>query len=290
MSGAQPLEELQRTLEEATRQVSRELHDAETLKADPEAAIREREQIVFESLQNASIFYKKKEYTRAFVEWDRACNALGANDEFRRRVRALKESHENLVKVNRELVEIRQALNTRTTPSPADVKFLEGAHEAVKGQVKNGYAYLSQQLRTERTPKKLSFWWPVALALALAAAGYAFLRFDHSRAMAKVEAARTASQTTPVQAAAPGTVDISFLQAQKINAQQDIAALKETQAAEIQDIRRKAAQDAQADREKIVQLETRLKEEESRNSELDRQVQALIEDSLNKDRTIASLS
>ena len=73
-------------------------------------------------------------------------------------------------------------------------------------------------------------------------------------------------------------------------ARKEIAALKETQTAQIESVQRKAALDAQADREKIVQLETSLREEESRNSELDRQVKALMEDNLNKDRTIASLT
>jgi len=285
MSGAQPLEELQRTLEEAARQVGRDLREAETLKTNPEATIREREQIVSESLQNANAFYKKKEYARAFVEWERACSALGAGEDFRYRVRALKESHENLAKVNRELVDIRQALSQRTAPSPEDVRFVEGSHEAVKGQVKNGYAYLSQQLRTERTPRTLSFWWPVALALVILAIGFTGLKIQNARTKISQPAAQNAAP-----AVSPSLIDDTFLQAQKNAAEKQIIALKEQQAAEIDDVRRKAAQSAQADREKIVQLETSLREEQSKNSELDRQIRALMEDSLNKDRTIASLN
>lgn len=85
-------------------------------------------------------------------------------------------------------------------------------------------------------------------------------------------------------------MDDTFLQAQKNAAEKQIAALKEQQAADIEEVRRKAAQSAQADRERIVQLETSLREEESKNSEQDRQVKALTEDNLNKDRTIASLN
>ena len=290
MSGAQPLEELQKTLEESARQISGELREAELLKADPEAVIRAREQIVSESLQNANNFYKKKEYSRAFIEWERACNALGAGEEFRNRVRALKESHENLLKVNREVAEIRQALNQRAAPSPEDVKFVESSHETIKGQVKNGYSYLSQQLRTERTPRTLSFWWPVVLALVIVGAGFGALKVSHERAWSKISMARNAAKTTWVPAVAPSAVDDAFLQAQKNESERQIAALKEQQNAQIEDLHRKAAQDAQADRERIVQLETRLKEEESKNSELDRQVKALMEDNLNKDRTIASLT
>ncbi len=290
MSGAQPLEELQRALEEAGQQVSVELREAETLKANPEATIREREQIVSESLQNANSFYKKKEYARAFIEWERACSALGAGDEFRRKVRALKESHENLVKVNRELVEIRQALTQRAAPSPEDVKLVEGSHEAVKGQVKNGYAYLSQQLRTERTPRTLSFWWPVLLALVLLGAGFMGLKIQNSLAIAHLNASRAALPAIHAPITIPSPMDDTFLQAQKNAAEKQIAALKEQQAADIEEVRRKAAQSAQADRERIVQLETSLREEESKNSEQDRQVKALTEDNLNKDRTIASLN
>ena len=289
MSGAQPLEELQKTLEEAGRQVSRDLREAETLKSNPESSIREREQIVSESLQNANTFYKKKEYARAFVEWERACNALGASEEFRRRVRALKESHENLAKVNRELVDVRQALSQRAAPSPEDVKFVEGSHEVVKGQVKNGYAYLSQQLRTERTPRTLSFWWPVALALAILAVGFTGLKAQNALAVARFKNSQAAAARKVVPAVASSPMDDTFLQAQKNAMEKQIAALKEQQVIEIDDVRRKAAQSAQADREKIVQLETSLREEQSKNSELTRQVQTLMEDGANKDKAIASL-
>ena len=286
MSGAQPLEELQRALEEAGRQVSVELREAETLKANPEAIIREREQIVSESLQNANSFYKKKEYSRAFIEWERACNAMTAGDEFRHKVRALKESHENLVKVNRELVDIRLALTQRVAPSPEDVKLVEGSHETVKGQVKNGYAYLSQQLRTERTPRTLSFWWPVLLAFIIVGAGFTSLKIQNAHAVARLKASMLAVPALPV----PTPMDDTFLLAQKNAAEKQIAELKEQQVVEIEGVRRKAALSAQADRERIVQLETSLREEESKSLELDRQTKSLIEDSLNKDRTIASLN
>ena len=286
MSGAQSLEELQRALEEAGRQVSVDLREAETLKTNPEATIREREQIISESLQNANGFYKKKEYARAFIEWERACNVLTAGDEFRHKVRALKESHENLVKVNRELVDIRLALTQRLAPSPEDVKLVEGAHEAVKGQVKNGYAYLSQQLRTERTPRALSFWWPVLLAVIIVGTGFAGLKIQNAQVVARLKASMLAVPALPV---APTPIDDTFLQAQKNTLEKQLVEFKEQQAVEIEDVRRKGALSAQADRERIVQLETSLREEESKNSELDRQMKFLIEENLNKDRTIASL-
>ena len=293
MSGAQPLEELQRTLEEAGRQVGRELREAATLQANPEVTIREREQVVSESLQNAAAYYKKKEYTRAFIEWERACNALGAGEELRAKIRALKESHDNLSKVNRELADIRMALNQRAAPTVEDVKFVEGAHEVVKGQVKNGYAYLSQQLRTERTQRGLSFWWPVGLALLIITLGFMGLKVSNESALARIKAARTAlplPAPAVVSPASSSAMDDTFLQAQKAASEKQMDELRQENIRQIEEMHRKSAQAAQADREKIIQLETGIKEQESKNAELGREIKALMDDNLNKDRTISSLT
>lgn len=284
MSGAQPIEEFRKTLEEAGRQVGRDLQETQRLQIDP-SSIGAREKIIAESLENAKAYYKRKEYARAFNEWERVCTALGGGEEFRAKIRALRDSHENLAKVSRELAEIKQILNQRAGPSPAEVKFVDGAHETVNGQVKNVYSYLSQQLRTARTSNSLSFWWPVGLALILLVSGAAGLGIYHERALKK---AAVSAVPAPVQA--PTAVDDAFAQAQKNAAEKEIAALKSEHAAALEDARRKGAEAAKGDRERIVQLETELRETQSRNSELERRIETLTQDNLNKDRTINSLS
>lgn len=284
MSGTPHLEDLQKTLEEAGRQVGRELQEAERLRIDPETVIRQREQVLFESLKSAKDYYKKKEYARAFFEWERACSVL-ENDEFLRKVRALKESHENLLRANRELVETRQALHKRITPSPADTKFVDGSHQTVNTQVKNVYSHLSQQLRTERTPRAVSFLWPALLALAILGAGFAGLKAYHNKVIG-----RSAALSPEAVSGTPNVLDDTFLEAQRSAMERQVAGLKEDHRKEIGDIRRKAAESAKTDREKVIQLETGLKEAEARNSELERRLQALAEDNLSKDRTIASLT
>ncbi len=291
MSSAQPIEEFRKTLEDAGRQVGREIQESQRLQIDP-SSIGTREKIVAESLENAKAYYKRKEYARAFNEWDRVCTALGGGEEFRSKIRALRDSHENLAKVNRELAEIKQILNQRAGPTPAEVKFVDGAHETVNGQVKNVYSYLSQQLRTARSSQTLSFWWPVALALVLLVAGAAGLGIYHDHAMRKTAAAAI----VPVSAQAPGLpagqagiVEDAFAEAQKNVAEKQIAVLKSEHTIALEDARRKGAEAAKGDREKIVQLETELTEARARNSELERRVEVLTQDNLNKDRTINSL-
>lgn len=286
MSVPQPIEELRRTLEDAGRQLTREFQEAQKQKIDP-ASINARERIVSESLESARNYYRKKEYARAFNEWERVCTALGGGEEFRTRIRALRESHENLARVLRESAEIKQLLNQRAGPSPQEAKFVEGAHEAVNGQVKKVYAYLSQQLRTERTARSLSFWWPVSAAVLLLVLGAGGLTFYHQQQARK--AAVTAA-LAPTPAAAPTPVDDAFLQAQKNAAEQQIVSLKAEHQAALEDARRKGAEAARAERERIVQLETQLKEAEARNSELERRVEMLTQDNLNKDRAIAALN
>ena len=134
-------EDLQKTLEEAGRQISSELREAERLKNGLEVGAPDREKVVSESLEKAKNYYKKKYYARAFAEWERACSVLDARDDFRRKVRELKESHENLAKVNRELVEIREALSQRASPSAEHKKFVQESHETASAQVKNVYSH-----------------------------------------------------------------------------------------------------------------------------------------------------
>ena len=288
MSGAQPIEEFRKSLEEASRQVGLELQEAQRSRIDPNS-LDERSKVVTECLETAKNYYKKKEYARAFMEWERACAALGGGEEFRAKIRALRESHENLSKAARELIEIKQVLNQRAAPSGADVKFVDSAHEGVNGQVKNVYSYLSQQLRAARTPRVISFWWPVGAALLVLAGGFLVLKTYHSQEMKKI------STFAPVPAAAApqapaSSVDDAFLQAQKNAMEKQVEALKESHGQELEDLRRKHAESAKDDREKVVQLETGLREAESRNMELERRIEALAEDNLSKDRTIDSLT
>ena len=289
MSGAPYLEDSKKTLEEADRQVSLQLQDAGRLRTDPEKTIREREKILFEALSNAKNFYKKKEYSRAFSEWERACTVLD-NEEFRWKVRALKESHENLAKANRELVDIKQSLTRRVTPAAGDVKFVDGSHETINSKVKNVYSHLSQQLRAERTPRTLSFWWPVVLALVILTIGSIGLK-AYQVSITRHAAAVPISVPAP---AAPSPVDDAFLQAQRNAVEKEMEGkmgdLKQAHQKEIADVKREAAQAAQGDRERVIQLETSLNEAQARNAELERRVQVLTEDSLNKDKTIQSLN
>src|SRR5262245_60884704 len=87
-----------------------------------------------------------------------------------------------------------------------------------------------------------------------------------------------------------GTYDGAFLEAQKNETEKQVAALREEQQKQIEDLNRKHAESARGDREKVVQLETKLKESESEISELERRVKLLTEDNLNKDNVIQSLN
>lgn len=280
MSGSPDIEDFQRTLEEAGRQISRELQEAEKVRSDPEKTVQDRERTVAEALENAKHFYKRKEYGRAFTEWERACSAMGSPEEFRRKVRALRESHENLVKVTRELAEIRDVLNQRTAPPPADVKLVDGAHESVTGQVKDVYASLSQRLRGARTPRTPNLWLPIGVSVLILATGFAAQRVYSTRPAPPVAAV----------SGAPSITDDTFLQAQQNAMEKQVAALNKDHESKIEELRRTHAQASQGDREKIVQLETRLKEAEAKQGELERQVEALLKDNLTKDDVIASLS
>lgn len=277
-------EDLQKTLTEAQAEVSQQLDIAQTLKKDPEAALKEREDAVHEALLKAKSLYQKKEYGRAFAEWEKVCAFLGERDEFRSKIRALKESHENLLKVNQELLEIKEVIRQRSSPGPSEAKFVEEAHDSVTAEVKKVYSHLGQQLRTERQPKGLSFWWPVVLSLGILALGFAGLA-GYFSSMEKRLAAR--SVLAP---AASDPLDGTYLEAQRNAAQKQIEALKREHEKQIEALNRKHAEASKGDRERIIQLETGLREAESANLELERQAKALIEDNISKDKTIASLS
>ena len=277
-------EDLQKILTEAQVEVSQQLDITRELKTDPEAALKEREDAVRDASTKAKNFYQKKEYGRAFAEWEKICSFLRENDAFRSKVRELKQSHENLLRVNQELLEIKEVIRQRSSPSPSESKFVEEAHDAVNTEVKNVYSYLSQQLRTERTPKGLSFWWPVALALVILVLGFVGLAGYLTAAEKKLS-----SKVLSVQATTD-PLDSTYLEAQKNAVENQIESLNRDHTKQIEDLKRKHADASKNDRERIIQLETSLREAESRNLELDRQTKALFEDNINKDKTIASLN
>ena len=241
------------------------------------------EQIVEEHLTRAKNFYKKKEWANAFAEWDRACAFLEEKDEFRKKLSALKESHDNLIQVNREVVEIKQVLNQRSSPSLADRKFVQGAHEAVSGEVKNVYSYLGQQLRAERTPKTLSFWWPVLLSLALLGAGFTGLFTYHAYedAVAKkqgelgLDAAR---------------LQVAALQTERDGIAKKSQALKEDYEKKIEELKSQNAGWRNAGREKIEELEVQLQETQRKNEELTEKMDRVLRENTTKDKLINTLS
>jgi hypothetical protein len=276
-------EEFQRTLGHVGAQVARELREADVLRQDPETVLRDREKAIADALEKAKALYKKKEYGRAFAEWDRVCAYLGETEDFRLKVRVLKESHENLVKVNRELVEVREVLNQRSVPSAGEAKFVKDAHESVSAQVKNVYAHLGAQLRTGRTPRTLSFWWPVLGAVAILAVGFAGIAAFHS-----YQEQELASRQAAV--SSPSAYDDTFLEAQRNAMEKQVNALTQDHEKNMAELQRKHAENSIGDRERIVQLETKVKEGEAEIADLRRQIQALMQDNLTKDRTIASLT
>src|SRR5258708_1899894 len=131
-----------KTLSELNREFLSETSKLQQQRSDLSDAVPNRQKVVEEHLTRAKNFYKKREWANAFAEWDQACIFLEQSDEFRKKVTALRESHDNLIKVNRELVEIKQVLNQRSAPPAADRKFIQNAHEEVSGQVKNVYSHL----------------------------------------------------------------------------------------------------------------------------------------------------
>ncbi len=259
-------ENLQKTLKEVEFHIHQQMEDARRLKSDPERVLRERENAVAEALAKAKNFYRKKEVSRALEEWEKICPFLDESDGFRKKIRELRAGHESLLKVNQELQEIKKVLTQRSSPPQSEAKFVQEANHAVNSQVKNVYSYLSQQIRMERTPKGISFWWPVFLAAVILVFGFVGLK-SYFSATQKQQLSRGASSS-----------------------ELRISALNLDHEEEMQALSRKHAEDSKNDREKIIQLETRLREVESRNSNLEKQSKALFEDNIIKDKTIAALS
>ena len=265
------------------REFQSELSKAQQKRAALSDAIPNRSKLTEEHLARARDFYKKKEWARAFHEWDQVCALLEEGDEFRKKVAVLRESHENLNKVNQELAEIKGILNQRSAPPAADRKFVQDAHEEVSGQVKNVYSYLGQQLRTERTPKKLSFWWPVILATVLVSGGYFVLTGYYTKTQKEIK--EKARQSTDV-----ARSELSSLRADRDEAVKKMTALQGEYEQKIEQLKQQNEGWRNAGREKVEELEVQLKELETKNKDLSQKIERVMQDNLSKDRLIDDLS
>ena len=279
--------EMDHSLEEAARQIQTDLESAARIKNDPEAALAEREKTARTSLEKARAFYKKKDYARAFAEWEKVCSGLGDQDEFKKRLRQLRSSHENLIKANEELGQIKDLMAKRSSPAAAETKFVGQAHQTVNAQVKNIYSAMSQELRTERVPKSLSFWWPLVLGVLVASGGILWTVREHSKL--RTERAAVSVLAAPAPAVA-SPMDETYEQAQLRVLERQIEALNRDHQIALDGLKRKHAENAKGDREKVIQMETRIKELEAQNIELERRAEALFEDNVNKDRTLSNLN
>jgi hypothetical protein len=239
-------------------------------------AVPGRQQAAQEHLARARAFYKKKEWARAFSEWDAVCAYLDESDPFRQRLALLRESHANLAKVQRELGEIKEILSKRSAPSAEEKKFVQQAHEAASTEVKKAYAHLGQQLRTERTPKILSFWWPVALAALLLALGFLGVSAQQSK-MRRV-------LRSEVELNAQGLrLDLAALQAERDALLKKIGTMEADHRRQTAQLEGQNAGWRNAGREKIEELEMQLQEAEMKNEDLQKKI-------ADRDRLIRTLS
>ncbi len=278
----QPAAELERTLSLIQRELETETQKSQQQENNPIDSLKNREQIIEECLSRARNYYIKKEWPRAFAEWDKVCAFLAEGDEFLKKIAALKASHENLAKVNRELAEIKGILSQRSSPPAADRKFIQDAHEQTNGQIKNVYSYLSQQLRTERTPKTLSFWWPVLLAVILIGAGYGSLSAYYGKM--RVESRKQAEKNGQ-----DSRMELAAVQAERDELFKKAASLKQDYEDKIEELKQQNIGWRNAGREKIDEMEYRIKELENKNKELSGRAELLIQDNLSKDGQIADL-
>ena len=268
-------EDLDRTFALIHQELETETQRAREQKNSQNDSLKDREQAVLDCLARAKNHYLKKEWSRAFAEWDKVCAFLPEQDEFRKKVSGLKESHENLVKVNREVAEIKGILNQRSSPPAADRKFVQEAHEQTNGQIRNVYGYLNQQLRTERTPKTLSFWWPVLTALILLGIGYGTLTAHFNKA--RTDLSRQAQKS-----GVDSLMELTALQAERDELLKQTADLKKDYETKIEELKQQNAGWRNAGREKVESMEVQIQQLETENKDLKHQVETLIQDSLNR--------
>lgn len=268
-------EDLDRTFALIHQELEAETQKSREQKNNQNDALKDREQAVQDCLARAKNHYLKKEWGRAFSEWGKVCAFLPEQDEFRKKIDFLKESHENLAKVNREVAEIKTILNQRSSPPAADRKFVQEAHDKTNGQIKNVYGYLNQQLRTERTPKTLSFWWPVLIAVVLLGTGYAGLSAHYSKARRDLG---KQTEKTSVES----LTELTALQAQRDELLKKTGDLKQDYENKIEELKQQNEGWRNAGREKVESLEVHAQQLETENKDLKRQVETLIQDSLNR--------
>ena len=257
--------ELAETLSTLQREFQSEISRTQQEKLRLSAAVPGRQKTAEEHLTRARAFYKRKEWARAFSEWDAVCAFLSDGDEFRKKIALLRESHDNLAGVHRELAEIKEILSKRSAPSAEEKKFVQDAHEAATGQVKQAYAHLSRELRTERTPKTLSFWWPVAAALLVLCLGFLGLTARQTRSRIRLR--------QQVEASAQDTrLTLVALQTERDDLLKKLGALQEDYNKKVAELKGQNEGWRNAGREKIEELEVQLKEAELKNKELDKKI------------------
>ena len=270
----EPAAEFERTLSALQRQFHTEIHKTQQQKSSYQDAVPNRDQVVEGHLSKARDFYRKKEWARAFAEWDQVCAFLEESDDFRKRVTALRESHENLMKVNREVIEIKGVLSQRSAPRVADKKFVQGAHEEVSTQVRNVYSYLGQQLRAERTPKTLSFWWPVLGALILLALGAGALVVYHDQASTRLRHQNEQTDQTLQQR-------LAILETENAGLSKKLSDERAESDRKIEELKQQNAGWRNAGREKIEELEVRLNDSQKKNEELNERLKGLLQGTSN---------
>lgn len=284
-------ESFQKTLEELDQKVSREFQAAQSQQNDQNRMLGAAPQVVQELLERAKNYYSKKEYTRAFNAWENVCSYLPQGDAFRRTVISLRESHGNLERAQKELTEVRDDIHSRFSVSSGDRKFMEKAQENVNGDIKKAYAHISREIRSDRTPVSLSFWWPVLLAFAIVTSGAVAIWNYHTQ-----RSLRTTAQISIPAVSNTSNAELTSLKAelQAVASERDqlraqVQQVDQQTDAKIAEAKRQAAESAKDEREKIIQLETHLRESEEEIRQLQSQVDGLMQDNLAKDKVIQSL-
>jgi hypothetical protein len=271
------MSDTQQTLERTFSLVQQDLEFAiqksQEQKTRQNNVLRNHEQMVGDCLARAQNYYNKKEWAQAFAEWEKVCSFLAAEDDFRKKIIMLKQSHENLEKVNGELAEIKKILNRRSSPSSADRKFVQSAGEQANGRIRNVYSYLSQQLRTECMPQKLSFWWPVLLAVIVVGVGYGSLSIVQGSA--RTESGKVHDRTVQSLQA-----ELARLQAEREESMNRTAILIQDYESRIDELKQQNSGWRNAGREKIDGMKNQIDELELKNKELNRRVETLMKDNL----------
>ncbi len=285
-------ESFQKTLSDLYEKVSREFQSAQSQRNEQDRMLGDAPQVVQELLDRAKSYYGKKEYTRAFTAWENVCSYLPEGDAFRRTVVSLRDSHSNLERAQRELNAVREDIQSRFSVPTADRKFIDNAQEGINGDIKKAYAHINREIRSDRTPQTFSFWWPVFMSFAILAGGGLILWGYHTNRMTQAPAVSSAPAVNEASEAEllllKTSMDSVTAQRDQLRAQLD--QIDQDTDAKIAEAKRQAAGSAKNEREKIIQLETRLREKEEEARQLQYQVDGLMQDNIAKDKVIESLN